>query len=332
MLIGILFAGGFVWWWNYSAPFVPLVEDVRNKAGVFSLAPALPIPRTESGSTVLDGKFYVVGGLGAWAETLTSFMMYDPKEKKWHRLPDLPEKLHHSALVGAEGKIYVVGGFGPLGIRLRGFMFARWDPRSTLYIFDTKSKTWSKGPPLPEPRGGGAAAIAEQAIWYVGGIAPDLKITPALFRFDILEQKWSEMPPMPTARDHLRMEAVGDQLYAISGRKDDLRFNLAVTERYDIKSRRWSRVADIPLARGGLASVVYQGKIYTFGGEMVWSCLEQIERYDPETDTWTVLGLMPEGRHGIQAGVLENRIHLISGGRRPRISISGIHRMYTPGV
>ena len=42
------------------------------------MATPLPIPRTESGSTVHDGRFYIMGGIGAWEETLNSFSSYDP--------------------------------------------------------------------------------------------------------------------------------------------------------------------------------------------------------------------------------------------------------------
>jgi hypothetical protein len=63
---------------------------------------------------------------------------------------------------------------------------------------------------------------------------------------------------------------------------------------------------------------------------MLWHCLDNIERYDPRTDTWRSDGKLPEGRHGIMSGVIDGRIHMVSGGRHPRVSISGIHRLFTP--
>ena len=168
-------------------------------------------------------------------------------------------------------------------------------------------------------------------IWYVGGIDETRSITADLFRLDPSAGSWQKIGAMPTARDHLRLEAVGSRLYAISGRKDDLRHNLSVTERYDIASNRWQRVADIPQGRGGMGSVAKDGFIYTFGGEHVWTCLDRIDRYDVRNDRWQTVGTLPEGHHGIVAGVIGDRIHLISGGRHPRVSVSGIHRVYEPG-
>jgi N-acetylneuraminic acid mutarotase len=172
--------------------------------------------------------------------------------------------------------------------------------------------------------------VARNAIWYAGGIGESLLISADLFRFDLATETWARMPPMPTARDHLRMEALGGRLFAISGRQDDLRSNLAATERYDIDRGTWTRVADVEQARSGFGSAVLGGHIYIFGGEELWTCLAQIERYDPGRDRWEVLGEMPEARHGVVAGVIDGRIHLASGGTHPRVSISGIHRVYQP--
>ena len=331
-LIIALFAlmGLGIAWWNYSLGPLPLRKNVANEAGGFSLAKPVPVPRTESGGTVLNGRFYLVGGLGARGQTLTSFMEFDPSKDAWRRLPDLPQPINHPGVVAAGDKIYVVGGFKPLGIRPHGVMLADWRPLDTLYVFDVRENRWSKGPPMPEPRGAGGVALSDGAIWYAGGINQTRNISSGFFRLDLSAGTWRTMPPMPTARDHMRLEAVGSGLYAISGRQDDLRRNLAVTERYDIAGERWTRAADIPTARGGMATVVWGNSIYAFGGEYPWTCLDEVDRYDVENDKWEVLGPLPEARHGIVAGAMDDGIHLVSGGRHPRISISGIHRIFKP--
>lgn len=319
-----------VLWWTYSLSLVPLAERVATPAGVFALAAPLPEARTEAGGAVLDDKLYIVGGLGPQNQSLFSFYAYDPAADRWDKLPDLPSPLNHPGVVAADGKIWVAGSMGPLGIRLRGFMFARWNPRRDVLVYDPAAGRWEEGPALPEPRGAGGVTVGNGAIWYVGGIDADLGLRSDLFRLDLATGRWERRAPMPTARDHLRFEAVGDYLYAISGRKDDLRFNLATTERYDIRGDAWTKAADIPNPRGGFGSVVAGGHIYTFGGEYPWTCLPWVERYDASLDRWEVLGTLPEARHGIVAGLIGNRIHLVSGGRRPRVSVSRIHRVYEP--
>lgn len=332
LLVAVLLGAGFSWYWQYSAAGWPLVREVSNAAGRFTLAAPLPEARTEAGGAACRGRLFVVGGITAWAQTLSSVWSYDPATDEWTREPDFPEPINHPGVVCAGDHLYVVGGFGPLGLRLRGFMFARWDPRATVYELPPGARAWLPAPPLPQARGAGGAAATADAIWYVGGIGPDLGLADDLFRFDLRSRAWTREPPMPTPRDHLRMEALGDALFAIAGRRDDLRFNLPVTERYDLATREWRRVADVTLARGGLATVVFGGHIYTFGGEFPWTCTDVVERYDPAADRWVRLGALPEARHGIMAGVLDGRVHLASGGRRPRVSVSGIHRILEPAV
>jgi non-specific serine/threonine protein kinase len=153
------------------------------------------------------------------------------------------------------------------------------------------------------------------------------QISDTFFKFDLKTNKWEVLPPVPTPRDHLRMEVVDGILYAISGRKDDMRYNLACVEAFDLKTGKWNKKANISNARGGFGSTVFNGKIYTFGGESVWSCFDIIEEYDPVSDSWRQLHPLPHARHGICAGVIGNEIHLVSGGLKPRISISKVHRV-----
>ncbi|MFN6946863.1 MAG: Kelch repeat-containing protein [Cytophagaceae bacterium] len=331
LILSTIFTIWFVWFWIFGGTAFPLKEEVITQSGTFTLGASLPQARTEAGGTAYENKFFVAGGIGAYAQTFNTFYSYDAEKDEWERLADLPEPINHAGVAAYKGKVYIVGGFEPIGIRLRGFMFADWRPLNTLYIYDINSNSWEKGPDMPAPRGAGGLTLAEGALWYVGGINEEKKISNSLFRFDIATNQWEEKTGMPTARDHLRLEAVDGSLYAISGREDDLRFNLATLEAYDINTGKWARKADIPTPRGGFGSAVLDGYIYTFGGEHVWNCYNLFERYNPSTDQWEVLDPLPETRHGILGGVINNRLHLISGGVKPRISISGIHRIYEPG-
>lgn len=324
--------GIFCWRWQYSGRFGAPEATVGDAAGTFTLAAGPRVRRTEAGGTALAGRFYLVGGIGGFAETLTSFEAFDPRTDAWEDLPPYPRPVNHPGVVAADGRVWVAGGFGPLGLRLRGFMFARWDPMADVRSFDPATRTWEDAPPLPEPRGAGGVAVADGAIWYVGGIDAGRGLASSLFRFDLARRTWETRAAMPTPRDHLRLEAVGAQLFAISGRRDDLRHNLAECERYDIATDTWTRVADVPFARGGFGSAVLDGAIWTFGGEEVWTCSSAVERYDPRADRWERAGTLPEPRHGICAAVIGGRIHLVSGGLSPRVSVSDVHRVFEPGA
>lgn len=324
----VLLILGFVWfqWWHLSKSIFPLKEVQKGNLH-FALAKPLPARVTEAGGVAAGNKFYLLGGIDAFGRTTRKFWEYDPKKNEWKRLPDVPAYINHPGVVAHRNKIYVVGGFDPIGIRLRWLMFADWKPLNTVFIYDISTSTWSKGKDMPVKRGAGGVAICDTAIWYIGGINEEKKISDAFHYYSFSDSQWHSLPAMPTARDHMRMEWVNGKLYAISGRKDDLRKNLGVVEVFDAATAKWSTVDNIPAPRGGFGSAVVGKYIYTFGGESFFDCFGNIERLDTETGHWEKLPSLPEARHGIVCGVIDGKVHLVSGGRHPRISTSNIHRV-----
>ena len=319
----------FVWfqWWHLSKSLFALEETVEKGPLLFTLAAPLPTRVTEAGGTSSGNKFYLLGGIDAYGRTTNKFWEYDASTNKWTSLPDIPAYINHPGVVTINNKIYVVGGFEPIGLRLRWLMFADWKPLNTVYVFDLENKTWETGPQMPEKLGAGGIAACDTAIWYAGGINSDKKITAAFYYLSLHNRQWHKLPNMPTARDHLRMELAGSKLYAMSGREDDLRKNLATVEIFDPSANSWTKGKDIPTPRGGFGSIAIGRYIYTFGGEAFFSCFDNIERMDTTTGEWEKLPALPEGRHGIISGMIDGRIHLVSGGRHPRISTSNIHRV-----
>lgn len=308
----------------------PVKEMVKTEEGLFMLGASLEEKRTESGGAAIGDKFYILGGINSLAQTLNDLHVYDSKVDAWSKLKDIPYYINHPGVVSDGQYIYVVGGIKPLGIRIRGFMFAKWDPYNTLLRYDPANNEWQELAPLPNARGAGGVSYGDGKIWYVGGINENREISNSLFEYNIQSDRWAERKPMKYARDHMRMEYYQGHLYAISGRKDDLRFNLANVEKYNIEENKWIELEPIPTPRGGFSSLVYDNKIFTFGGENTWTCFDEIEVFDLKKEAWISYESLPEGRHGIVSGVIENKIHLISGGKHPRVSVSGLHRIFVP--
>jgi N-acetylneuraminic acid mutarotase len=102
----------------------------------------MPTRASGGGSAVIDGKIYVAGGRPPGG---SAFEVYDPATDKWEKLPDMPTQRNHLAMVAMNGKIIVAGGrTGP------GAMAERVD---VVEIYDPATRRWTKGAPLPAPRG-----------------------------------------------------------------------------------------------------------------------------------------------------------------------------------
>ncbi|HEY1053776.1 MAG TPA: kelch repeat-containing protein, partial [Emticicia sp.] len=273
-------------WWFVSWSLFPLSSSIESTNGTFTLENELPDPRTEAGGITHNGSFYIFGGINQFGQTLLSSYKYSSQTKVWEKIKDTPQPINHVGVVQDNKYVYLVGGFKPLSLRIRGFMFANWEPLNTLYRYNPAANSWETLASMPEARGAGGVCISNDTIWYVGGINPDKAISNALFGYSIKNNQWFTAPSMEHPRDHLRAESVNGKVYALSGRKDDLRFNLAFVEEYNPATKKWTRMADIPTPRGGFGSSVHNNKIYTYGGENVWSCFDVMEVFDPETNKW----------------------------------------------
>ncbi len=78
----------------------------------------------------------------------------------------------------------------------------------------------------------------------------------------------------------------------------------------------WINTTPLSIPRAGAASVVWQGKIYVFGGKSINNrVLNTVEVYDPVIEQWdtTRVPHFDKGRYNTAAVVFKNKIYLIGG-------------------
>lgn len=160
----------------------------------------MPTARSGGGKAVIDGKIYVAGGRPPGG---SAFEVYDPATDTWEKLPDLPSQRNHLAMVALGGKVIVAGGrTGP------GAMADRVD---VVEIYDPKTRRWSKGAPLPAPRGGITGAAYAGCMFVFGGEGERthvLGLTPDAYGYDPRTDRWTQLPGLPIAIHGLKGSAV----------------------------------------------------------------------------------------------------------------------------
>ncbi len=278
-----------------------------------------PQARYEAGGTAVGGRLYVLGGYvnGAIESTARSDV-YDPAADSWTRIDDLPTEVTHAPAVAVDGVIWLLGGFvgdhpGPSTTQVQ-----RYDARSGDWL--------PAGPPLPERRGAGAAALVGRTIHYFGGVdRADGSGTYVdegdhwALDVDDLDAGWQRRDPMPVPRNHLAGAALGGRVYAIGGQfgNDEEAQNRAEVHRYDPAADRWTRVADLPAGRGHTtaSALADRGRLLVLGGtENGNVASRQVTAYDPELDAWTRLPDLPAGRKTPVAARIGERIVSSTGG------------------
>ncbi|HVM37454.1 MAG TPA: kelch repeat-containing protein [Sphingomicrobium sp.] len=170
----------------------------------------MPTARSGGGAAVVDGKIYVAGGRPPGG---SAFEVYDPATDTWEKLPDLPTQRNHLAMAAINGKIIVAGGrTGP------GAMAERVD---VVEIYDPRTRRWTRGAPLPAPRGGITGAVHAGCMFVFGGEGEPthvLGLTPNSYGYDPRANRWTRLPDLPIAVHGLKGSAViGGRIFLPGG-------------------------------------------------------------------------------------------------------------------
>ena len=170
----------------------------------------MPTARSAGGEAVLDGKIYVAGGRDRGGP---AFEMYDPATDKWEKLPDIPSQRNHLAIAALNGKIIVAG-----GRTSPGFTAERLD---VVEIYDPKTRRWTKGAPLPAPRGEITGAAVAGCMFVFGGEGERthvLGLTPNTYGYNPRANRWTKLPDLPIAVHGLKGSAVvGGRIFLPGG-------------------------------------------------------------------------------------------------------------------
>ena len=265
-------------------------------AGCSGSGPAWRVlpPASEARSGVagaaVSGRVAVVGGLTASGDASPRVDLYDPRRRRWIRLPDLPQAVERPMAASRGGRLYVMGGYheGPDG----------WEVSDRAWVlFDRR---WHPLPDMPEPRAAAGAAIVRNRIYIVGGAralgAAGLASTS--LHLDLRTLRWTAFAGVTPARRDLGATALGGRVYAVGGRTAGPASNVDAAEVYDPVARAWTRLPDLPSRRGGGGVTTAARLVVSGGGDGPSGALAQVDGFDPETGEWRSLPRSPRPRTG----------------------------------
>jgi N-acetylneuraminic acid mutarotase len=177
--------------------------------GVWTPLPAMAEQRAAGGAAVVNGRLYVVGGVGSAvinrASDLASRMLvYDIERRSWSSLPG-PTKREHLGVTALNGRIYAVGG------RLAGA-----DTNLQLFEVYTPGGRWQRLAPVPGKRGGTGAAATGRSIVSAGGETPTETIR-TVYAYSTKTRRWRRLPNLPTPRHGLGVVAFGKRVFVVGG-------------------------------------------------------------------------------------------------------------------
>jgi N-acetylneuraminic acid mutarotase len=268
--------------------------------------------RQHFGWAALNGRLYVVGGIGE-GPTIVATVDFRDDDNIWYPAAPLPRPLLQPAVRAAGGRVYSIG----------GFVDAQGSAVDSVFAYDPQSNQWQARAPLPSPRGAAAAAVIGGLI-YVGGGRRANDAVDDFAVYDPALDRWTELPALPTARESLSAAALDGIFYAIGGRADASAS--AVVEAYDPVASRWrGNLAPMPTARAAMAATVLYDQLFLIGGTAGEEVLGVTEAYSPDTDTWQTYPPVPVPRHGAGASALGSRILFFGGSVQAGIAPVGVN-------
>lgn len=230
-----------------------LIYDTRRRA--WRDAAPKPTAVQNSGSAVLDGQIYVVGGSLATDEPVAVVEAYSPANDAWRSVAALPEPIAGGLALADNGLLYLFGG---------------WNGQkalNTTYVYDPNVDSWRPLAPLAHARAYLSGGVLETGMLAVGGFdgRNDLAWCE---HFSPATGVWRTCPEMLVARGGAGAAVVLNKLYVIGG---GLSGALPYAEFYDPNSQTW-QVLNLPMLNGperwtylGVATV--ETHLYTLGGE-----------------------------------------------------------------
>ena len=240
--------------------------------------------------------------------TLTSFGF--SQEGLWGTKSPMPTPRVLGSANEVNGIIYVIGGTDdPSLSSLIGL--------PTVEAYDPVTDSWTKKVDMPTPRQGLTACSLNGKIYAIGGQRKNYSdYLNIMEEYDPLTDTWTTKTPMPGERDLLNAGAVGNKIYVIGGMgTQPVKMTpLASVIAYDPVTDTWEEKAPMSIAKCAMGIVVYNDKIYAFGGAEGWGPLVSIvEEYDSATDTWTTKNDIPTKRWFLSSCIVNGKIYTLGG-------------------
>ena len=293
--------------------------------GSWRTARSLGITRQEVCGAAIDETLYVLGGFGLDLDGSGQGIVFDEVEaysmatETAKRVAPLPRPLHHAACTTLDGRLYVLGG-------LDGLLF---EGVPDAFVYDPATDAWSAIAALPRPRGAGAATVLDGRIFVAGGFRDGASVDD-LAVYDPALDSWETLPGTPTARDHSQLVTLGGELLYLAGRENGgIGANVDSVDVYDPAARTWRFGIPMSRSRSGFGAVVWNERIYVFGGEAPDGAIAEVEEYDPGRGTWRFLEPMPTPRHGLGAALFDEQVFVASGAPRPGIGLSELVEVFS---
>jgi len=263
----------------------------------------MPTPRLKFAAANIGGLIYVIGGQDASAlitpkPPMTTMEIYNPTNDSWSTGPSMLVALSGSMAAVVNGKLYIIGGQPDGGLA-----------SDAVQEYDPALQTWSMKTSMPDACHSAAVATHNGLIYVAGGQGPGVDLNSLLW-FSPATDSWSAGSPMHQSRIDPAAADIDGRIIVYGG-YDSTHIPdggyLGSVESYDPVMDTWSaRTSGSP--RRDVGVTIFNGLMYTFGGNNVERALDWVQAYDNAADAWLNKTSMPVRLGYARAEVINDKI------------------------
>jgi N-acetylneuraminic acid mutarotase len=269
--------------------------NVQAQYGLWTTLPSMDIARGDAAGGVVNGVFYVAGGLLSNQYPLSSVEAYNPISNSWSEVVPMiyPQASGGGGVIG--GKLYTVGS-------------------TRLQVFDPVSNQWAVKAQPPAASTTEAVGAIGQNLYVLGSMSSGNVVTQNTLQiYDSVADSWSlGQGSMPVTSTKFAAAVLDGLLYVMGGQTSS--GSSSSLRVYDAASNTWSLRASMSVGRSFLSAVAADGFLYAVGGvDSLGHMLSSIERYDPGSNTWSAAPSMPTARALTDVAVIDNRLFVVGG-------------------
>ena len=267
-----------------------------------------PAPTAGYAAGVICGRLVIAGGTywegtkGRWTKKLfsASTQAFDPRTRKWEKLPDAPIPFGYAAFTTVANRLFVLGGHTGAGVNRKIFTLRK---KGDHYV-------WEQFGEMPFNSLFGGAVSVGKTIYVLSGstefepfdsagtCCTTKTATNTLFALDTAhpQRGWRQLTPYPGAvRSFFSTETDGKSIWMFGGifqaEHKDSATKFDEVLRYDLDKKQWAIMPPLPAAslEGGAPSPLFvEGKILLVSGtKRVW-------QLDPRKLQYSEVSPLPE--------------------------------------
>jgi N-acetylneuraminic acid mutarotase len=200
-----------------TAPFSGAVANAAvydPATGVWTSLPPMATARGGAGATVLGGRIYVAGGMGADGASLASVEVFDPATNSWSSIAPMGTRRDNPGVAALEGKLYVFGGRtrNADGTTVNGIL-------GTVEAYDPATENWAARAPMPTGRRTMVVGLIGGKAQLMGGEGATTGngVFAANEEYDPVANAWRSLRPMQTPRHGAAAGTIGGTVYVVGG-------------------------------------------------------------------------------------------------------------------